>query len=251
VTPAEVPPADALYLDPSGAGGPVGVGPALRAPGFDWVDRKHPILSFVSLDDVNISVAHSLVPRPGDRILGTCGSDRAPLLVSGSRSGHRFVALGFDVRDSDFPLRVAWPLFVVNCLDWFSGGSSDYVSGYRTGTVWHVPVSSGVAQATVRGPTGKEEPVPVHEGYAIWLGERAGFYELSAGGSSESLAGNMLDAEESAIMPRDRVAAGGIAAAPLASARSRPRREIWAALLLAALVLTAVEWATYHRRVTV
>lgn len=29
------------------------------------------------------------------------------------------------------------------------------------------------------------------------------------------------------------------------------RREIWIYLLIAAVILTAIEWATYHRRVTV
>ncbi len=117
VTPAQAPPANALYLDPRGAAAPVTVGATLRSPGFDWVDRKHPVLAFVSLDDVNVSVAHGLVPRPGDRVLGTSGPQRVPILVSGSRGGYRFVALGFDIRDSDFPLRISWPLFVVDCID--------------------------------------------------------------------------------------------------------------------------------------
>jgi hypothetical protein len=29
------------------------------------------------------------------------------------------------------------------------------------------------------------------------------------------------------------------------------RRELWIYLLLAAVMLTAIEWATYHRRITV
>jgi hypothetical protein len=29
------------------------------------------------------------------------------------------------------------------------------------------------------------------------------------------------------------------------------RREFWIYLLIAAIVLTAIEWATYHRRLTV
>jgi hypothetical protein len=161
------------------------------------------------------------------------------------------VALGFDVRDSDLPLRIAWPLFVIDCIDWFSGGAADYISGYRTGTVWHVPMPNGAARAVLRGPTGKAEPVPVREGYAVWLGERSGFYELTSGGRSESLAGNMLDADESAILPREHLVVGGTEARRLPTPRPRPRSEIWAVLLVAALALTAIEWATYHRRVTV
>ena len=39
-----------------------------------------------------------------------------PLLVAGRRAGRRFLALGFNPRDSDFVLRVAWPLFVLNVM---------------------------------------------------------------------------------------------------------------------------------------
>jgi hypothetical protein len=251
VTPAEPPLANAVYLDPRGTAGPVAVGAALRSPGFDWVDRKHPVLSFVSLDDVNVSVAHRLVPRPGDRVLGTSGQDRVPLLVSGSRDGYRFVALGFDIRDSDFPLRISWPLFVIGCIDWFSGDVSQYISGYRTGDVWHVPVPAGAEQATLRGPGGLVEPVPVHDGYAVWLGERSGVYELTAGEVTTSIAGNLLDAAESAIAPLDHIVAGGTEAGAIPVPRPQTHREVWALLLVVALGLTAMEWATYHRRVTV
>jgi hypothetical protein len=161
------------------------------------------------------------------------------------------VALGFDIRDSDFPLRISWPLFVIGCIDWFSGDRSEYISGFRTGDVWHVPVQAGARQATLRGPGNTVETVPVHEGYAVWLGERSGFYELTAGELTTSFAGNMLDAAESAIAPRDFLTAGGTQTQSGVTPRPRAHREVWTLLLLVALGLTAVEWVTYHRRVTV
>jgi hypothetical protein len=251
VTPAEPPNADALYLDSRGAEGPVGSGPELQSPGFDWVDKKHPLGRFLSLEDINVSSAHRLIPRAGDRVLGTSGPDRAPLLVAGSRGSHKFIALGFDIRDSDFPLRVAWPLFMIGCMDWFSGDSAEYVSGYRTGEVWHVPVPTGAVQAKVRWQGGSFEPVPVQDGYAQWYGERIGVYELSAGGVTVSVAANLFDAAESSIAPRDTLVVGSTTAANLRPSRPETRRDVWVLLVLAALGLTAIEWASYHRRVTV
>ncbi len=49
-----MPKANALYLDPRGPGSPVAVGEALKQPGFDKVDRKHPAVRFLALDDVNV-----------------------------------------------------------------------------------------------------------------------------------------------------------------------------------------------------
>jgi hypothetical protein len=251
VTPPEMPPASALYLDPRGPGSPVKVEGELKQPGFDKVDRKHPALRFLALDDVNIAAGHKLVPASGDKVLGASDGGASPLLVAGTRGARRFVAMGFDVRDSDLPLRTAWPLFVIGCINWFTDEDARYLSSYRTGEVWRIPVDSGVLQATLKFPDGTVQPVPVHEGRAVLLGQRAGFYELDAGGQTTAFAANLLDASESTIAPRDAPTVDGKTAGELAGFHVGVRREIWIYLLLAAALLAALEWATYHRRITV
>ena len=62
---AEMPKASALYLDPRGPTGPVKVAAQRKQPAFDQLDLKHPVLRFLALDDVNIVVAHKLVPESG------------------------------------------------------------------------------------------------------------------------------------------------------------------------------------------
>jgi Ca-activated chloride channel homolog len=251
VTPAEMPKAAALYLDPRGPGAPVKVTDELKQPGFDKIDRKHPAVRFLALDDVNVALGHKLVPEPGDKVLGASDGGASPLLVAGTRAGYRFIAMGFDVRDSDLPLRTAWPLFVVNCINWFTDEDAQYLSSFRTGDVWRIPVAGGVAQATVKMPDGSTQPVPVHEGRAVMLGQQAGFYELTAGDQHTTFAANLLDASETAIAPRDAPVVDGKAAGELAGFHVGVRREIWIYLLLVAALLTALEWATYHRRLTV
>jgi hypothetical protein len=252
VTPAELPKANALYLDPRGPGGPVKVEGALKTPGFDKVDRKHPAVRFLALDDVNVAEGHKLVPESGDKVLGAADGGASPILVAGTRGGFKFVALGFDVRQSDLPLRIAWPLFVLDCVNWFADEDAEYLSAYRTGEVWRIPVGGTATQAVVKTPGGSSQEVAVHEGRAVFLGEHAGFYELSvAGDAPVAFAANLLDAEESAIAPQDRLVVDGRDAGHLTGFHFGVRREIWVYLLLAAALLTALEWATYHRRVTV
>ncbi|MDP9034172.1 MAG: VWA domain-containing protein [Myxococcota bacterium] len=251
VTPAEMPKANALYLDPRGVTGPVKVTDELKQPGFDKLDRKHPALHFVSLDDVNIAVAHKLVPETGDRVIGWSDRGASPILVSGTRRGYKFVALGFDVRDSDLPLRAAWPLFVLDCINWFTDDDAQYLSSLRTGEVWRIPVGEAVREAGIRQPDRSVLPVPVHEGRAVLVGKQAGFYELTAAGQTTPFAANLLDAGESAIAPRNELVVDGKNAGPVAGYHAGVRRELWIYLLLAAALLTALEWATYHRRVTI
>lgn len=251
VTPAEMPRANALYLDPRGPGSPVKVAEELKSPGFDKIDRKHPAVRFLALDDVNVAAGHKLVPQSGDKVLGASDGGASPLLVAGTRAGFRFIAMGFDVRDSDLPLRTAWPLFVVDCINWFTDEDAQYLSTFRTGDVWRIPVAAGVAQATVKLPDGTTQSVPVHEGRAVMLGEHAGFYELTSGDQTTSFAASLLDASESSIAPQDAPTVDGKAASAPDGFRVGVRREIWIYLLLAAALLTAIEWATYHRRMTV
>lgn len=261
-TPATPPRAHALYLDPRGPGSPVKVADELAQPGFDKIDRKHPIVRFTALDDVNIARGHKLVPQPGDKVVGSFDPG-APLLVAGTRGGYKFVAMGFDVRDSDLPLRVAWPLLLLNSINHFTDEDSNYISSFRTGDVWRVPVGTEASQATLTLPGGGTARVPVHEGRAVYLGEHAGFYELTAGdvaatpespsraATKTAFAANLLDASESAIAPAAELVVDGKTAGAVEGFHVGVRREIWIYLLLAALALTAVEWATYHRRVTV
>lgn len=251
VTPAEMPQTNALYLDPRGPGAPVKVDRELKQPGFDKIERRHPAIRFLALDDVNIAVAHKLVPDPGDRVLGAADEGASPILVAGSRSGHKFVAMGFDVRDSDLPLRVAWPLFVLDCIDWFTDEDAQYLSSLRTGDVWRIPVGATVLQASFKRPDGVMQSVPVHEGRAVILGEQSGFYELSAGAETAVFAANLLDASESSIAPQDKLVVAGKEAGAVKGFHAGVRREIWIYLLLAAALLSALEWSTYHRRVTV
>src|SRR5262249_35149037 len=119
------------------------------------------------------------------------------------------------------------------------------------GDVWRLPVDASFAQASLKLPDGSSEPVPVHEGRAVVLGERAGFYELSAGEQTSTFAANLLDATESTIAPQTRLVVDGKGAGVVEGFHAGVRREVWIYLLLAAALLSVLEWATYHRRVTV
>ncbi len=116
VAPRELPAAPALYLaPPAGTTQPISVGAEVSRPYFDQQLRAHPLLRFVALGDVNVAHARRLRPARDDVVVAS--SADTPLLVTGVREGRRFVVLGFDVRDSDLPLRVAWPLLLLNVIE--------------------------------------------------------------------------------------------------------------------------------------
>ncbi len=272
-TPAEMPKTNALYLDPRGPGSPFKVEGEIKQPGFDKIDRKHPIVRFTALDQVNIARGHKLKPEPGDKVIGA--SEEGAILVAGNRGGNKMVAMGFDVRESDLALRVAWPVLLLNIINYFTDEDSSYLSSFRTGDVWRIPVGQGSTQATLMIPGGTSEPVPVHEGRAVYLGQRSGFYELdlsqagaqagagapspkpkdptdmTQAGTTVRFAANLLDDVESKIAPAEKLVVDGKEAGSVSAFHVGVRREIWIYLLLIAIGITALEWITYHRRITV
>ncbi len=242
-----------LYFDVPAEGGPVKRKRRIEMFGFDSWDRKSPILRWMSLGDVQVLFGNSLEPEKEDRVVGQ--SALGPILVAGRRAGKRFVALGFDPRNSDMVLRVAWPLLVLNVINDFVEEDTSYVSSFATGDVWMIPAPSGAESANLKTPDARELTVPVKEGRAVYLGEQAGFYELTVETDQEPLktafAANLVSPDESRIEPVKELTLAGAALAPPKGFNPGVRRELWLYLLIAALLVTLLEWITYHRRVTV
>jgi hypothetical protein len=157
------------------------------------------------------------------------------------------------VRDSDFPLRIAWPLFIVNVIDDFLDEDTRYVSSLRTGEVWKLPVAGKGTRATLELPSGAEKVLAVAQGRAVYLGQTAGVYGLSMGVGEpiQRFAANMASPQESAILPVDSLKLGGKVAAAVDGFGGRSKRRWWFLALLTVLGVVALEWLSYHRRVTV
>ncbi len=219
--------------------------------GFDEIDTKHPLMRNLSLGDVNIANGRALKGEKGDKAVGK--SFKGTLLLAGRRKGVKFVALGCDIRESDLPLRISGPLLLLNIINDFLEEDASYLSSFRTGDVWRIPAPSGIKKATLELPDGGTRVVPIKDGRAIFLGQHAGFYKLTTGDDAEvsMFAANLSDPAESAIAPVAELMVGGKKADEVSGFEIGVRRELWVYLLAAVLLVTALEWLSYHRRVTV
>lgn len=269
-TPAKPPEVHAIYLDPQGVDSPFSVAKSVTAPYLSDIDDQHPVLRWVSLADINMSRASVFRLGPYDRALAQMVKD--PIVVAREQPGptgiRRSLAIGFDVRQSDFPLRVAFPVMLMNAMDWFAGDVDEDLGSFRTGTTLVVPLRGGpsrranqtsdaqlvqIRQADLTLPGGQLSPVPVHEGVVKLYGERTGFYSLRVPEllRSWTLALNLLDPEESAVVLRHELSLQQSRLLPPDAGQQALRRTLWPYLLLVAALLLFVEWWTYHRRWTV
>ena len=268
-TPPVAPDAHALYLDPQ-RDGPFAIETDLKRPLITDAESAHPVLRWVSLGDVNMTRSSVFKLAPGDRALASML--KQPLIVAREQVGpgganRRSVAVGFDLRQSDLPLRVAFPVLLMNSMDWFAGDVDDDLGSYRTGRTWRVPLAAArgkgarggatealqLTQADLTLPGGEVVPVPVHEGHALYYGQRVGFYNLRPAGLAAPLqwAANLADVTESTAALRPTLRLGGATLSPPDASQRAIRRELWPYLLLLALSILALEWWSYHRRWTV
>ena len=85
----------------------------------------------------------------------------------------------------------------------------------------------------------------------MYLGQDAGLYELELPDGKTSFAANLADPIESSIAPVASLVVGRVTSAEVEGFAVGVRRELWIYFLLAVLVVSALEWLSYHRRVTV
>lgn len=249
VTPDPAPPRGRyLYIAPSGASSPFPASRSIASPVPSDFDRRHPVLAQLSLGDLNVQQARALAVAPGDRVLAA--SFGAPLIVARERPGLRIVALGFDTRRSDLPLRPAFPLLLANVLDWGDVRDGDADRAHRTGTVSRVSVPSDDVEVT--DPRGVRHRPPVLGGTASITFDRRGLYRLAAPSRPPDhfACANLSDAGESDLRPPPALTIGGRAVETWAEPPARRHDLVLLALVLAA-ALSLVEWWSYHRRWTV
>ncbi len=230
----------------------------LKEPAARPASASEPLLSYVDLRDLAVARAAQLrLPDWGRPVIVADGTDGTEsLLVVGERDGRRLAVLAFDPRQSDLPLRVAFPLLLANLVDFLAPGSrgtlpEQVAAGEPVELV--LPVPAGSVQ--VIGPAGAGEELPVEQGKALFSGaQRLGLYRVSwkpsEGNGGPYLLGrfavNGFSAQEAEIRPQATLAIGGENGGGVAA--DRPvRQEWWEPLAWVALGLLVAEWLVQYR----
>ncbi|HWO21222.1 MAG TPA: VWA domain-containing protein [Kofleriaceae bacterium] len=266
-TPKTVPPSPAslLYFHPTGPDSPIAITREALAPHITEIDEGHPVMRWVSMSDVYMDKTLVFAPDARKSESTLAFAVRDPVIAAKRDGKRKILAFGFSLpsmgRDSatDLPLRVAFPMLLVNALDWFAGDQTDLLTTYATGSRERVPLDGvvGATQAEVKGPDGTLTQTPVIDGLATFYAAKVGYYDVAAKGVAGAtiaqieLAANLASPGESDIAPSTELLLGGKKLEePEAFAISRSRK-LWTYLILLAMALIAMEWVTYHRRITV
>ncbi|HEX8235048.1 MAG TPA: BatA and WFA domain-containing protein [Abditibacteriaceae bacterium] len=252
--PANLPAGNQLLFNTFTDMAPVVKGGIAPSPSVaDW-DRKHPVTRFAPWNDIRLAQAQAVQLKPWGQAL--VEAERTPLIVGGERGGRRVVWCGFDLRESDLPLRVAFPIFITNTLHWLTAprGATSTQEGapLRAGDPVPLSVPAGTKEIIVTAPDKSRQRVPVQSTPVMFAGaDQVGVYTAETNDQSgwkKTFAVNLLNSSESNLTPRDALqVSGGKQVQGETGARSN--RELWGYIALAALLLLTIEWWVYHRGV--
>ncbi len=251
VVPGNWPRANVLAIRavrPGWSPGPVG---SIEAPVIvDW-NSTHPLLRFVGFDAVQ--VAQSLeMPTPSWAV-SLVEASRSSLVWAGEADGQRTIWIGFDLLQSTWPLRVGFPIFIANAIEWLDPDRirAAAEAGRTAAPVqWLWKGSGSVPTASVTAPDGRIESLMPSEGtreFVVADTTRQGVYRVEQGTNRWSFAVNLLDARETDLTPKESLDRGRRAA--VAATRIQPASlEGWRWFALAGFGILMIEWWWFHRR---
>jgi Ca-activated chloride channel homolog len=221
---------------------------ASAPPIVDW-KSAHPVLRFVNFD--NVQVAESLRVKPPAWGISLVDSPQTPLIIAGEINRQRLVWIGFDPLQSTWPLRISFPIFMANAVDWLNPASAN-ADQYlvRAGDAFRLGLTQSITDAEVTGPDGKRRTLPVApDTREILVGDtlKQGIYRVKAGTNEVTFCVNLMDSNESNITPHDELPLGKYDKVA-ATTMKRANMELWRWIVAASLLVLLFEWWWYHKR---
>ncbi len=213
------------------------------------VDDTHPITAYLELDDLFIAKARKMSFPPETKVLVSC--NEGPLVALSYVGGARVLTVTFDPMNSRWPLRISYPMFVANAINFLaSGGDENSSRMIHTGDVLVIDGSSAAGKVVVTDPAGNRQELSCEGKRTVAYGDtgQCGVYTVEVGDEIRRYVANLTDSAESDITPGKTLAVGS-STVVAKNAALPENREIWRELLLFAFVVLLLEWYIYNRRV--
>jgi len=249
--PPALPQGDMLFVNPPASTALFAVGQESTQTTNPRVARDDPRMAFVDFSNVNILKFEQVTAAWAQPLIQV---DGGPLLLAGEQNGHQIAILPFDLRDSDLPLQIQWPILMSSLLNWYSPQDLIEVpNGLKVGD--SLAITPGVDSDFVRVtlPGGSTRTL-TYAGTPLSFADTSvpGLYAVDALKAdqitqSANFAVNLFDPVESSIAPQATIKLGNTVITQAVEAEIG-QREYWPLLVLLGLIVLLIEWVVYQRR---
>ena len=221
----------------------------VEAPAIvDW-RTAHPLLRYAGLD--NVQVMESLTAKAPTWAVSLVDAPQAPLVLAGELGRQRIIWIGFDLLESNWPLRISFPIFIANAVDWLNPANAKSEQlVVKPGDPFRLALARPEKSAQVTMPGGVTKTLPVDEkANEFVFGDtlRQGIYRVHVGTNDTAFCADLLDAAESNIKPREELQLGKYTKVT-ATKMQRTNMELWRTIASIGLLMLLIEWWYYHRR---
>lgn len=217
-------------------------------PIVDW-KSTHSLLRYVNFD--NVQITETMAVKTPSWGVSVVDSQQSPLILAGEIGKQKIVWVGFDTLQSTWPLRISFPIFIQNSVEWLNPASTQNSQLLvHAGDPFRFALQQIIPKAEITLPDGgKRELVVDPNAREILFGDtgKQGSYRLRAGTNEVPFCVNLLDASESNTKPKSELQFGKYVHTE-ATAVKRANMELWRWIAAAAVLILMFEWWYYHRR---
>jgi len=217
-------------------------------PIVDW-KTAHPLLRYAGFD--NVQIKQSYAAKTPSWAVSLADAPQASLLLAGEIGRQRIIWIGFDTLESNWPLRVTFPIFIANAVDWLNPANATGAQLLvKAGDAFRLALPHPEKSALVTLPDGQTRTLaidPTANEFVFGETYKQGAYRLRIGTNEMTFCVNLLDAAESNIKPRDELQLGKYTKVRATSVQ-RTNMELWRTIAGLALLMLLIEWWYYHRR---
>ncbi len=245
-SPRVVPNGPFMIIDPP-QGTPLAGGPPVGIGRVRAADASDPLLTNVDLLDVHVARSQDLKGSSFGRVL--LESPQTPLVLV-REEPFRQVLIGFDLHESDLPLRVAFPILMENLTEWMLPPRVPTRSFRPDEPVTIVP-EPGAQSVTILRPDGSERALPGGGITTFGDTDLLGLYTViqSVGTKIQRswFTVNLFSDAVSRLKPVDRLTLPPSHVAATGAPTHRGQLDLWPWIAALGLGVVLVEWVGFHR----
>lgn len=172
-----------------------------------------------------------------------------PIIAKGKNDNQKFILIGFDLHDTNFPLQIDFPIFVQNMLEYSLNLSSQEKTSVLSGESLNLDILPSCKEISVTKPSGHKEilgpPFPIApftdtEEVGVYTIEQkldntvvSSYFVSNVDSLNESKYDLISNELEKQVIERQNKVKG--------------EKNIGGFLLLIAILVLAVEWVVYNR----